>query len=562
MTKDLQRADKSLDDFAKPISRSGIQDGTSPIIGALLFLLAIAFYFGAVLRIPLERTGWLDLDPYPDAVEYFAQASAMAHGERPAIQIGYYKLPSRYPPGYPVLMLPWIKALPDHPILAPFRTNETIGLLLLLGGFLFYFSIGRPLAGGLAALVLATMPCFVTFSRSSISELSGAALSVTAFALAYLGLRRRRRWYLYVCAIILGLSLCIRAQLIFLAPLLIAMALFPDAGSRGRWFCHCVLALFVFALAASPYFILNTIEFGSPLKTGYDFWVPWLTDKQLPFSLQNLPRHSAMLWSEMTGTWEQFRVAHLFGSGSYLVPSYVLLSLIGLGFVRFGKFELGASLAGITFLFATMTYNFVDGRFYMPIFFLLIAVAILPVEWAIRRICHRPYSFAALTLLALFVLTCIGFPSKSGYKPQPWHSQAWDALHYQPNALVSRYYVAQKSFIRQFHATPGIVLSEIDPAYLNALWPPGFVAAPLDGTHHYNLSRIWHYGKAEALQLIRRGLASRLPVYVLLAPSGNVNTLINRLPTVSNYHWHKTGNDSPAYVLLLTPDNPRGSATQ
>ena len=37
---------------------------------------------------------------------------------------------------------------------------------------------------------------------------------------------------------------------------------------------HCCLVLAVFAVAASPYFILNTLEFGHPLKTGYDFWVP------------------------------------------------------------------------------------------------------------------------------------------------------------------------------------------------------------------------------------------------------------------------------------------------
>ena len=74
------------------------------------------------------------------------------------IQIGYDKLPSRYPPGYPLLMLPWLKLLPHNEILAPFRTNETIGLLLLISGFIFYFAIGRPLAGGLAALLLATQP--------------------------------------------------------------------------------------------------------------------------------------------------------------------------------------------------------------------------------------------------------------------------------------------------------------------------------------------------------------------------------------------------------------------
>ena len=60
-------------------------------------------------------------------------------------------------------MLPWLKLLPHNEILAPFRTNETVGLLLLISGFIFYFAIGRPLSGGLAALLLATQPGFVLF---------------------------------------------------------------------------------------------------------------------------------------------------------------------------------------------------------------------------------------------------------------------------------------------------------------------------------------------------------------------------------------------------------------
>ena len=134
-------------------------------IGILCFVLALLFYYGAVLRVEFKRTDLLDLGPYPDAVEYFAQANSILKEGVPTIQIGYDKLPSRYPPGYPLLMLPWLKLLPHNEILAPFRTNETIGLLLLAGSFVLYLTIGRPLAGGLAALLIATQPAFVTFSR-------------------------------------------------------------------------------------------------------------------------------------------------------------------------------------------------------------------------------------------------------------------------------------------------------------------------------------------------------------------------------------------------------------
>ena len=80
--------------------------GAAPFaVGALLLLCALTFYYFAVLRINYAKTALLDLDPYPDAVEYFAQAKALLNHGWPSIQIAYDKLPSRYPPGYPALML-------------------------------------------------------------------------------------------------------------------------------------------------------------------------------------------------------------------------------------------------------------------------------------------------------------------------------------------------------------------------------------------------------------------------------------------------------------------------
>jgi hypothetical protein len=529
--------------------------------GTLCFVLSLLFYYGAVLRIEFKRTDLLDLGPYPDAVEYFAQANSILKEGAPTIQIGYDRLPSRYPPGYPVLMIPWLRFLPHNGILAPFRTNQTIGLLLLAGSFVLYFAIGRPLAGGLATLLVATQPAFITFSRSSLSDLSGGAVTVLAFALVYLGLAWRRRWLIYCAAIVLGLSLCIRPQLLFMAPLLIAMALFPVTDSWTKWFMHCCLALVVFAVAASPYFILNTLEFGHPLKTGYGFWVPALADKQVPFSLHNVPRQVAMIWSEITASWDQYRVANIFGTGTYVVPAFILLSTVGLAFVRVRRFEISAFLAGIVYFVATVTYGSpdiagtVDGRFYMPIFFLLVALAVLPAEWAIRGSFKSRYSLLGVAVLALFVLSCVGYPSQSGFKPKTGRSQAWDALKYGSERGKSPRYDAQKTFARTFKDEPGIVLSDIDPVYLNALLPKPFVAAPVDGSHSYCYSRLWHYGKAEAIQLVQSGLGRATPIYALLLPSKDVDQDVKRLPLVAGYSWKRSEkSNTKAVIVTLTKD--------
>src|SRR6266487_4603286 len=171
---------------------------TAPfLVGTSLFLCALTFYCFAVLKIDYRKTALLDLGPYPDAPEYFAQGTALLKDRWPSIQIGYDKLPSRYPVGYPVLMLPWLRVLPGaDSVLAPFRTNQTIGLLLLLAVFAFYAYLAMPLTGGFAVLLLATLPGFVTFCRSSLSEISASLFYVLAFIFAYLGLKEERRWKL------------------------------------------------------------------------------------------------------------------------------------------------------------------------------------------------------------------------------------------------------------------------------------------------------------------------------------------------------------------------------
>ena len=98
---------------AQPVTEFPKRDitNTSLFGGLLLLLCALTFYYFAVLRIDYQKTALLDLGPHPDATEYFAQAETLSKGGQPTIQIGYETLPSRYPPGYPALMLPWLKIL-------------------------------------------------------------------------------------------------------------------------------------------------------------------------------------------------------------------------------------------------------------------------------------------------------------------------------------------------------------------------------------------------------------------------------------------------------------------
>jgi len=523
------------------------------VTGALLLLCALTFYYFAVLRIDYSKTTLLDLAPHPDATEYFAQAKALYRDGWPSIQIGYEKLPSRYPFGYPVLMLPWLKILPEaDAVLAPFRTSQTMGLLLILVVFAFYAYLAMPLTGGFAVLLLATLPGFFTFCRASLSEVSASLLIVLAFMFAYLGLTEGRRWKVYLSAVLLGLSLNFRIQSLFFAPLLLAMALFPIRGMPWRWFLHCAAIPVVFVLAASPMLMFNTIQFHSPLKTGYDLWAPYFSMKHLLFCFRYIPRNAVMLWNQFTLQPHGYDAANIFGTGTSFVPAFILLTCAGLPFIRLNRFVGCAFLAGLSPFAVTLSYLFGrDGRFYLPLLILLIAVAVLPVRWAANNIVAGKRMVSVATVFILFTAACLGYPSRSGYNTRGIdRSQAWDALRFSTPPSQSVELLAQKDFATRLSSQPGIVLSDIDPGYLNALLPRAFVAAPIDGKHNYKWSYTWRYDRPQALALVEHGLQQSLSVYTLFVSQDEVARNQARLPNVPGYEW-RTLNNSHGNVAIL-----------
>jgi len=523
----------------------------APIVGgAVLFLCALVFYYFAVLRIDYRKTAMLDLGPYPDAVEYFAQAEAILHGHRPSIKMGYETLPSAFPPGYPAMMLPWLRVLPEgKSILAPFRTNQTLGLILLVSVFAFYAYLAMPLAGGFATLLLASLPGFVTFCRSSMSDAAAWLCFVLAFMFAYLGLREERRWKIYLSAVFLGISISVRLQSFFFLPLLLAIVLYPVKGKPARWFFHCVAVGVVFLLAASPMLVLNSIEFHSPLRTGISFWYP----PRVLFSPRYLGSSNIVaLWRELTLQPRPFTSGNLFGTGTNFVAAFLALICVGFAFVRINRATACAFLAAVSFFVSIVCYLYPDGRYYLPLLILGVSVAALAATWAAQHLFVPRQTPIALAILVLCAMSCIGYPSRSGYKTvRIDRFQAWDGVHFDSLRGRSVWFDAQKEFAKLFKNKPGVVFSDIDPAYLNALLPAGFVAAPIDENQTRRWSPTWHYGKPQAEAVVRQGLSQSSPVYALFVSPDEMQKSTVRLPKLKGYHWSEVKSQSRLIVLQL-----------
>jgi len=406
-----------------------------------------------------------------------------------------------------------------------------------------------------AALLLATLPGFFTFCRSSLSDISASVLIVSAFMFGYLGLKEERRWKIYLSAVLLGLSINIRIQSLFFAPLLLAMALLPVRERRRRWFFHCAAVPVVFVLAASPVLVLNTIQFHSPFKTGYDFWTPVFSKNHLFFSLRYVPKNAIALWNEFALGPLGYHTANIFGTGTSFVPAFLLLTCAGLFFIRLDRFVICAFLASLTFLAVILSHHYllVDARYYLPLLILAIPVTVLSVTWAVKNLFTGRRITIALPIFVLFGAACFGYPSRSGYNTVGVdRSQAWDAVHFAHRLQRSPHFAAQRHFAKLLKRQPGIVLSDINPVYLNALLPRSFVAAPIDGNHRYKWSYTWRYDRPEALALVKRGLEQSLPVYALFVSRHEVTTEQSRLPAVPGYEWCVLDN-SGGKILRLAP---------
>ena len=529
---------------------------TQSLMGALLFICALVFYYFSVLKIDYRNTNLLDLGT-SDPTHYFAQAKALLRYGWPSIQIGYDKMPSLWPAGYPALMLPWLKILPEaDSILAPFRTNQTIGLLLLFSVFGFYLYLAMPLTGGFAALLLATLPGFFTFCRSPLSDISAPAFVALAFMFAYLGLKEERRWKIYLSAVFLGLSVNIRLQSIFFVPLLLAMTLFPVKGARVRWLLHCLALPIVFVLAVSPMLVLNTIQFHSPLKTGYDYYLGPVLAKVPVFSWRYIPDNSAMLWRELALRPQKFTALNLFGTGTCFVAAFVLLAGVGVFFIRLNRFVICAFAAGLSFFAATISLfpvNYLG--YYLPLLMLLVAVAVLPVTWAAENLVLPKRTIASLAIFVLFAAAALGYPSRSiDPRLKADRLQSWEALHL--STRQSAEFVAQRRFIESVRQAGALVFSDISPVYLNALFPPGFVAAPLDGKRYIQWRHVVHYDDAQAVALAELSLDRSIPVYALFISTKELDEKASRLANVPGYRWVPAEDTTNAAVILRLTSTP------
>jgi hypothetical protein len=499
------------------------------------------------LRLDLKRSTFLDLGPWPDATEYFAGAVSLVRDGRYSIEIGDQPLPPRYPYGYSLAIASFLLLAPEEQaVVAPFRVNQLLGALTLVGVFLFLLrSRAQPLAAAVGVLLVATFPSFLIFARAPLSELLGTSLLLAACACFEIAAVRRSPLVALLGAAVLGSAVTVRLALVLFAPLLLLAAL---ATRRTGWAARLLLLAgcgLVLVSSCAPLLLYQWSFVGSPLSTGYDFWVP------RAISLDHLERpaaHARELWQELTLSRAPYRVSNMFGTGAYVTPALLMLAAMApLRTLRSRRGLVHLAAATVYVAGVAVSSPFPDLRLWFP----LIMMAIVAAASLAQEICRRSWwpRWQRVAFGLLIVSSVAGYPVASGYPPRIRMPHQIDILRMRSWYGPSPRYAAAMEFRRRHDAGGPLVVSPISPTYLSSLLAPATGAIPDQTPHQYSHSRRFPFGVPEILSAQRAAIASGRRVFHL-APAGEPD--VAQPPstaTPDGFAWRRLSPDSPSSVV-------------
>jgi hypothetical protein len=239
---------------------------------ALYTLFAIAAATSAVYVALTTDPRTMDQQPFPDSHEYADSAQHLVGGD------GYVTTvhdntprPPRYPPGFPLVLAPFAALGGSFPA-SVLAATPWLAVGFIMAAALTAWLLGGPVAAGLAVALLGTAPFSIESGSLLLADAFVAAVTMVAAGL----LQRRSFVPTAVAACLLGLLGLVRLSALIAMPALL-LSVPPRTWRRLVPFVlPGVLGIVLFQWAT----------FGSPLATGYDYWLPGLKMFDLSYAMQ------------------------------------------------------------------------------------------------------------------------------------------------------------------------------------------------------------------------------------------------------------------------------------
>ncbi len=495
-------------------------------MGLTCLLAALLVFYFSVLNFDYSQTHFFELDPTPDATEYMAGAVSLAQRGTYEIHVAGEFHPPRYPPGYSLLMQPFLWLGAD-PVKAPFLTNWVFGfatILLVCAGVSWLRGF---LAGGLAALLVAAFPMFIILSRSPMSEVSGGFFSLGAFLLFWAGLEKRHESLLPLGAFLLGLTLTIRisnALLLFFLPVVWLLAPKSRKGPLGLALCAA------WGVGVLPLLVYFERTFGHPFISGYEYWIPYYGQVENVFGLRYILPNLDYLFRECLQQEKILTEAGIFGLGSYFDLTFPLLAAAGLmvrdrGVVR--SLSVGTALYFMGMLF----YFFQDARLLWPGFLFLVPLIAIAVSNSVNRLTLKFRDPAGWLLLILLLSHLLGYPNRWA-KPELIKYLRTDNLRQTPH----KYELVIKLKEMMYEAS-SMVFTDLEMPYVYVLTGGSSAVYPLTSQHSYRFNpMVLKMDEPRIRVVLGRALEEDREVWAL-AGDTPLSHLLEHLPLPQGYAW-------------------------
>ncbi len=354
---------------------------------SLLLALAVG---GALRWTPAEAVA--DLRPRPDALEYEEAARSLLAGRGYTLPIAGELQPPRYPAGMSLAIAPVLWASGGQP-----GSGRLVVWLAALATLAGVWRLVRPVAGTIgalvAALVVASSPAHVSWSKAVMSDVPAAAVVTWLACMAVGGEAARSPWRAALFGVAVGASSLVRLSL----PL-IALPLVLVRCRHGRDGAACVAGI---VLGLVPVLAMNAVSFGAPWRTGYDYWVRWPSfDVHAAFAPPfgatqgNVPAYLRLLA----------------GRGSLYSPAVALCALLGAVVAwRAGSARRRTAVAALGVILATLgvyaAYFWQSERFVLPIVPMAATLAGLAVGDGVGWLVRGPLLVALGAGVAITVAT-------------------------------------------------------------------------------------------------------------------------------------------------------------
>jgi 4-amino-4-deoxy-L-arabinose transferase-like glycosyltransferase len=465
-------------------------------------------------------------------------------------------VPPRYPFGFSMMMAPLIW-LGVEPVTVSIRFNQLVGLALILGSFALFWRAGDRVGAGLTSLFMGTQPGVLTLARSPMSDLAGAAVIVAAFYCFWRFVRSRPgdlAWGITGAAI-LGVAIWVRT------PNLMYIGVTPLVGFFGQplpfWRrVRTVLIFgFAFAVAVTPVLVYNYWSFDDPLKTGYDYWMPRrdggsMASPTVAFAgAERAGSQGYFIWNEIIQRERGMSMARLFGTGSYLNPTLVLIALIGAVTALLSRDRASVVIgcaAAITFLpVLVLRTSDIRNWFVFPLMLPFVAGRQMSALLRQAAASSRRDWFSITAVVLLCAAAASGWPGRNGTFEV---AALTDVRRFRGRA---ERYEAVKHIRRLNAARPSLIFTNLNPAYVYALTDGDRLVSPIHPIEMPTFNEAWLPPKARQAQL-DNALASGRTVYALLQGK----TALERVPRPPReYVWNDVWRGRSGIVLkrLIKP---------